>query len=128
MTKHATSHPSLFSGEMEKQQLNLQRQHSKGAQLQAALAPTAHTSKGLRYPLGFMQRKGSNPSEPQGCKSNTGFPLETFLLMRDSPATGTINSVWKGKAPMEEKDGEMGLRGEKSERRKGNCGGKKLFS
>lgn len=48
--------------------------------------------------------------------------------MRDSPATGTIKSVRKGKAPMEEKDGEMGLRREKSERRKGNCGGNKLFS
>lgn len=51
--------------------------------------------------------------------------------MRDSPATGTIKVSGKRdspEAPVEEKDGEVGPRGEKSERRKGNWGTNKFFS
>lgn len=49
MIKHATNHHSLLSGETEKQQLNLQRQHNKDAQLQTTFAPTAHFPKTLTY-------------------------------------------------------------------------------
>lgn len=66
MTKHTTSHHSLHSGETESQQLNLQRQHNRDAQLQAILTCTARSSTDCWLQL--MQRKGSNASKPEGCK------------------------------------------------------------
>jgi len=130
MTKHATSRRSLLSGEAEKQQLHLQSQHNKDAQLQAALAPTARSSKGLSHQLWLMKRRGSKPSELEGCKKHW-FSFAKLFVYEGLSCSRHYEVSMEGDSPepaTEEQDGEVGLRGEKSERRKGNSGGNKLFS